>query len=119
MGYCTQYNLALRHILDRLGFETEAVFARKVRVLTNLDWTLGHTWLRVTLQGEVREVCAVYIENEPGRANFEPVTPVHHGRTAILLLMHLGMLPFCGFVEWRAMLSGQGNPGWTFQQTHS
>jgi hypothetical protein len=119
LGYCTQYNLALKQLLDRLGFDTEAVFARKVRVLTNPDWTLGHTWLRVTLQGEVREVCAGYIENEPGHVNFEPVTPVHHGRTAILLLMHLGMLAFCGFVEWRALLSGKGDPGWTFPPKHA
>jgi len=114
MGYCTQYNLALKHLLDRLGFDTEAVFAQKVRVLSNPNWTLGHTWLRVTVQDEVREVCASYVMNEPGRNNFEPLTPVHHGNDLILLLMHLGMLPFCGFVEWRALLSGQGDPGWTF-----
>jgi hypothetical protein len=114
LGYCTQYNLALKHILDRLGFDTESVFARKVRVLTDPDWMMGHTWLRVTLNDEVREVCAGHIDNVPGRIHFEPVTPVQHGGTAILLLMHLGMVPFCGFVEWRALLSGQGDPGWTF-----
>lgn len=116
IGYCTQYNLALKHILDRLGFDTEAVFAWKVRVLTDPDWTMGHTWLRVNVKGEVREVCAGHIDNVPGRVHFEPVTPIHHGSTAILLLMHLGMLPFCGFTEWRALLSGQGDPGWTFSK---
>lgn len=115
LGYCTQYNLALKHVLDRLGFETEAVFARKVRVLTHPDWMMGHTWLRVNVQGEMREVCAGYLTNEPGHNNFEPLTPVHQGRTATLLLMHFGMLPFCGFAEWRALLSGQGDPGWTFR----
>ncbi len=119
MGYCTQYNLALKAILDRLGFDTEAVFARKVQVLTNPNWAMGHTWLRVTVQNEVREVCAGYVTNEPGRNNFEPLTPVHHGNTLTLSLMNLGMMPFCGFVEWRALLSGKGNPGWTFRQKSS
>lgn len=116
LGYCAQYNLALKQLLDRLGFDTEVVFARKVQVLTDPDWILGHTWLRVTVQGEVREVCAGYVTNEPGRNNFEPLTPVHHGSTVLLLLMHFGMPPFCGFVEWRALLNGRGDPGWTFQR---
>ncbi|CAG0936579.1 hypothetical protein TFLX_05460 [Thermoflexales bacterium] len=119
MGYCTQYNLALKQILDRLGLDTEAVFALKVRVLTNPDWTMGHTWLRVNLNGEVREVCAGHLDNVPGQVHFEPLTPVHRGNTAIFLLMNLGMVPFCGFVEWRALLNGQGDPGWTFQQKPS
>ena len=116
LGYCTQYNLALKHILDRLGFDTEAVFASKIHVLTNPNWTMGHTWLRVNLNGEVREVCAGHIDNVPGRVHFAPVAPVHHGSTAILLLMHLGMMPFCGIVEWHALLSDRGDPGWTFVQ---
>jgi hypothetical protein len=116
MGYCMQYNLALRRILGCLGFETEAIFARKVRVLTDPDWTMGHTWLRVTVQGEVREVCAGHPTNEPGHNHFEPLTPVHRGNLTLLGLMHLGMWPFCGFAEWRALLGGRGDPGWTFRR---
>jgi hypothetical protein len=116
MGYCTQYNLALKQLLDQLGFETEAVFARKVCVSTDPAWTLGHTWLRVTVQGEVREVCAGRMDNTPGHVHFKPVTPVQHGNTPILVLMNLGMMPFCGLSEWRALLSGQGDPGWTFRE---
>ncbi len=116
LGYCTQYNLALKHILDRLGFDAEAVFAWKVRVLTAPDWTMGHTWLRVNLNGEVHEVCAGHVDNAPGRVHFEPLTPVQHSNSTILLLFNLGMLPFCGFVEWRALLNGQGDPGWTFSK---
>ena len=47
MGYCTQYNLALKQILDRLGFDVRAVFSLRVRVAEDPDWTMGHTWLRV------------------------------------------------------------------------
>ena len=45
MGYCTQYNLALKQILDRLGFDARAVFSLRVRVADNPDWTMGHTSL--------------------------------------------------------------------------
>ena len=51
MGYCTQYNLALKQILDRLGFDARAVFSLRVRVADDPDWTMGHTWLRVRVGG--------------------------------------------------------------------
>ena len=46
MGYCTQYNLALKQILDRLGFQTTAVFALKTRIFDNdaCDTQPGVCW---------------------------------------------------------------------------
>ena len=32
MGYCTQYNLALKQLLNRLGFDARAVFSLRVHV---------------------------------------------------------------------------------------
>lgn len=115
MGYCTQYNLALKRILDRLGFETEAVFSLRVRVMDDPSWTMGHTWLRVTVDGETREVCAGHGGNAPGLVNFTPLAPVLPGNDAIFLLTHLGLIPFCGIVEWKGVVSGRGEPGWTFR----
>ena len=115
MGYCTQYNLALKQILDRLGFETEAVFSLRVRVLDDPSWTMGHTWLRVTVDGETRDVCAGRAGNAPGRVHFMPLAPVLHGNDAIFLLTHLGMIPFCGFVEWKGIVVDRQEPGWTFR----
>lgn len=37
-AYCTQYNLALEQLLDRLDTETRAVTSFKVRVRDNPDW---------------------------------------------------------------------------------
>jgi hypothetical protein len=113
-GYCTQYNLALKRILERLGFETEAVFALKVRVFDNEEWTMGHTWLRVTLDGETRVVCAGRKENEPGKAHFAPLSKVFHGRPATLFLSHLGLILFMGFLEWKAWITGTEPPAWAY-----
>jgi hypothetical protein len=114
MGYCTQYNLALKQILDRLGFETLAVFSLQVRVVDEPDWAMGHTWLRVRVDGEVRDVCAGHADNLPGRVNFTPVAPVWAGNKYVFLLTHLGMILFCGYLEWRAVLTGQPLPAWMF-----
>lgn len=114
MGYCTQYNLALKQILDRLGFETQAVFALRVHVAENPDWTMGHTRLRVTIAGEMRDVCAGNIGNAPGAVHFTPVTAVLPGYAPVLILSHLGMILFCGFLEWRSFLLRQPLPGWLY-----
>jgi hypothetical protein len=94
-GHCTQYNLALKQILDRLGFETQAVFSLKVRVADDPEWAMGHTWLRVRVDGEVWDVCAGDADNLPGQVNFVPLAPVWPGRARVLFLTHLGMILFC------------------------
>ena len=114
MGYCTQYNLALKQILDRLGFESEAVFSLHVRVADRPDWTMGHTWLHVSIDGDVRTVCAGRAGNLPGSVNFTPLAPVRRGRTPVLVLSHSGMILFCGYLEWRAVLTGRSLPEWMF-----
>jgi hypothetical protein len=118
MGYCTQYNLALKQILDRLGFDVRAVFSLRVRVAEDPDWTMGHTWLRVRVPTgeEMRDVCAGHAGNLPGKVNFTPVAPVWPGNGLVLALTHLGMIGFCGFLEWRSLLSGLPLPVWMFEE---
>ena len=106
MGYCTQYNLALKQLVDRLGFATQAVFSFKVRVADNPEWTMGPTWLRVRVGNQVRDICAGHASNLPGQVSFTPLAPVWPGYAPVLLLSHLGMILFCGFLEWRALLMG-------------
>ena len=65
MGYCTQYNLALQHILDRLGYGTIAVSSLQIRVQDDRIWTPGHTWPRVTIDGETKDVCAGRADSVP------------------------------------------------------
>jgi hypothetical protein len=113
-GYCTQYNLALRQILRCLGFEVTAVFATKVRVFDNDEWEMGHTWLRVTVDGETRTVCAGRADNEPGKVHFVPLSAVHRGRPLTLFSTHLGLIFFMGFLEWKALLTRTEPPSWAY-----
>lgn len=114
MGYCTQYNLALKNILDSLGFTTKTVFSFKIRVDDDENWTMGHTWLRITINGEVQDVCAGRVTNEPGKVHFMPEWPVMVGHPITLFLTHFGMILFIGFLEWRALLTGNNPPAWTY-----
>ncbi|MFN2221086.1 MAG: hypothetical protein ACK2UH_00915 [Candidatus Promineifilaceae bacterium] len=114
MGYCTQYNLALKEILDRLGFKTQAVFCPKVRNLADPRWAMGHTWLRVTIDGRERDVCAGQLENRPGHNQFMPLLPVLPAPGPVLFLTHLGVVLLSGFVEWKAILTGRPAPYWTY-----
>ena len=115
-GYCTQYNLALKRILDRLGFETTAVFALRARVFDNEAWTMGHTWLRVTLDGDTRDVCAGREDNKPGKVHFMPLSTVHNGRPLTMLLTQLGLILFMGFLEWKALLTKTEPPAWAYKE---
>jgi len=116
MGYCTQYNLALKQLLDQVDIETQVVTSFKVRVRDNPDWSMGHTWLRVNVQGKVYDVCAGHVDNLPGQVNFMPVAPVLPVGVPVLFLLHLGMVAFCGYLEWRALLTRQPLPDWMFQE---
>jgi hypothetical protein len=80
--------------------------------------SMGHTWLHVTVQGEARDVCAGHADNLPGQVNFTPVTPVWPVGSPVLFLLHLGMIPFCGYLEWRSAITGAPLPVWMFQERH-
>ena len=114
MGYCTQYNLALKQLLGKLGIRSQAVFCLQVAVNDEPNWRMGHTWLRVTVDGVTRDVCAGHALNAPGRVGFTPLRRVWPGPLTILFITHLGMIGFCGVLEWRALLSGQPEPAWMF-----
>jgi hypothetical protein len=114
-GHCTQYNLALKQILDPLGFDARAVFSLRVQVADRPDWTMGHTWLRVRVGGEELDVCAGQADNLPGKVGFTPLAPVWPRNDLALALTHLGMISFCGFLEWRALLTRRPLPGWMFE----
>jgi hypothetical protein len=116
MGYCTQYNLALKQILDQLGLDSEAVFSTRVRVVDNSAWTMGHTWLRVSFDGVVRDVCAGRLENVPGCTHFVPVHPIRRGNGLVFFLTQIGVMLLCGFIEWKALLTGQDAPYWTLME---
>ena len=48
---------------------------------------------------ETRDVCVGHADNLPGQVNLTLLAPVWPGHRLVLALTHLGMIGFCGFLE--------------------
>ncbi len=118
-GFCTQYNGALAIILRELGSQAWLVYAPRVRFDDQPDWPLGHTWVRVRVDGDVRDDCARSLDNSAGRVHFEPIGRVrklkqHHS------LAHDDRFVWrdCGAVA-LARLHGRPRPEWVEHPRHT
>ncbi len=96
-GYCQQQALALKQIYDRLGIPTRVVFAMRCHFppgIVDGTWEPGcvspHSWLRVTLDGEERDVCPGATSNTPGDYHFEVLSPVRTLQPWMRPFSHLG-----------------------------
>ena len=117
--------------LKSMGCEVTCLYDRRVKKGVNSDlineiyffdneaWTMGHTWLQVTIDGETRDVCAGSLDNEPGKVNFEPLSPVHTGHPLTMFLTHLGLILFVGTLEWKALLTGKEPPAWAYEERNT
>jgi hypothetical protein len=111
-GFCTQYNGALAQMLHRLGFDTWLVYSPRVRFRDDDTWTLGHTWVRVRLDGEVRDVCARDGGNHVGHVGFtygsrsRPLGPASKAVTS------LGTALTASAALLMARLRGRARPRW-------
>jgi len=111
-GYCTQYNGALAQILRRLGFDAWLVYTARVRFDDNAEWTLGHTWVRVRLGGEVRDVCARSASNRPGSVGFICVGRVRRLGPVARVASGAGTAMVAFTAVLAGWLRGQGRPRW-------
>jgi hypothetical protein len=88
MGYCQQQTLALGRIYAALGIDAQPVYALQCRFpaatihgLPEPERISSHTWLRVRIGDEVRDVCCGSRSNTPGVVHFtvlsevKPLTP--------------------------------------------
>jgi transglutaminase-like putative cysteine protease len=75
-GYCTQQAYALVELLTHLQIKARAVYAFRNRFPDGAVG--GHTWVRVTEDGEVRDVDSVCYDAERGTLDFVPLSRVHH-----------------------------------------
>lgn len=96
-GYCQQQAVALKQIYDRLGIPARVVFAMRCRFppgVVDGIWEPGcispHSWVRVTLDGEERDVCPGAVSNRPGVYHFEVLSPVRTLQPWIRPFSHLG-----------------------------
>jgi Transglutaminase-like superfamily len=111
-GFCTQYNGALTHILRRLGIDAWMVYAARVRFDDNAEWTLGHTWVRVRLDAEVRDVCARSAGNRPGSVGFIWLGQVRRLGPLARVASAAGTAAVAFAAVFLARLRGQGRPRW-------
>jgi transglutaminase-like putative cysteine protease len=73
-GYCMQHAYALAHLLDALGFEAQIVQAFQNRFAD--DKVTSHAWVRVTLDGETRDIDPLFWDEQAGRPAFVTLAPV-------------------------------------------
>jgi transglutaminase-like putative cysteine protease len=111
-GFCTQYNGALAVLLRRLGFDAWLVYAARVHFDDGTEGALGHTWVRVRRDGEVRDVCARSAGNRPGAVGFTT-----HGRVRRLgpvtrVLTNLGTAALACSAVLLARARGRPRPSW-------
>ena len=73
-GYCTQQAYALTDLLTRLGIEARPVYAFRNRFQDGIVG--GHTWVRVTLDGEARDIDVLFYDAGAGELTFSPLSTV-------------------------------------------
>ena len=75
-GYCTQQAYALTDLLAQLGIQARPVYAFRNRFP---DGTVGgHTWVRITLDGEERHIDSLFYHAGKGELTFTPLSTVRH-----------------------------------------
>ncbi len=75
-GYCTQQAYALTDLLARLGIEAKPVYAFRNRLADGR--VTGHTWVRVTLNGDEQDIDLLFYDAGTGQLTFVPLTTVRH-----------------------------------------
>ncbi len=96
MGYCQQQALALQAIYAGLGIPSEVVYTRRaffppkvVHGVQEPELISGHTWLRVQIGEEVKDVCSGNPANYPGRVHFVAFSPAQPLTPAFAAVAHL------------------------------
>ena len=74
------------------------------------------SWLEGLSTVAQRQVVTMLLARAGGKAARWSLAAVA-ASAGIGLLLHLGMIPFCGYLEWRAAaLTGAPLPAWMFQE---
>jgi hypothetical protein len=97
MGYCQQQALALQSIFAGLGIRSWPVYALQCRFpptiihgMPERERISPHTWLRVRIGDEVRDVCCGCRSNTPGVVHFTVQSKVRHLSLWLRSFSHLG-----------------------------
>ncbi len=94
-GYCMQQAQALEKVYNALGIQCRLVYADRCRFwssdLTNTV-VISHAWLKVTINGEEKDVCPGDINNFPGYTNFDVLSKVKNMKTPLRPLTHIAFV---------------------------
>ncbi|WP_026928254.1 hypothetical protein [Granulicoccus phenolivorans] len=112
-GNPNQYNGALNEILNRLGLQTELVFASRVRSQNRPWWRVGHVWVRVRIDRVTRDVDAGTVDGGAGKVDFVPLTQVRRFRRLTYLNTSVVWSLLAAYQVWRSILLRQPLPAWT------
>lgn len=93
-GYCVQQAFCARDILRELGYNVQVVYCRKA-VFEDTNTISGHTWCRVYIDNQEKNVCTCNSDNYPGKVNFTPVSKVKKYSGLIVVAGYLGSIPVC------------------------
>jgi hypothetical protein len=98
-GYCQQQALALKQIYDGLEIVAQPVYATRCKFppavihrVAEPERISGHTWLRVQVGNETRDVCPGRVENQPGQIHFEILSKVRPLWPWLRPFTHLGSI---------------------------
>lgn len=120
-GFAYQYNLALLRILRRLGIQAQGVHAARVRfepAKPSPWWASGHMWVRVTIDGQTRDVGASDASNRSGSVNFIPVSDARPLNLWTVALVRATLAPNAVWQVWRSWLTGKPVPRWFYRSFH-
>lgn len=99
MGYCQQQALALQKILWQLDISSKAVYSlenkfppKEIDGIFEGERISAHTWLRVKIDGEERDVCPGSAANEPGVLHFIIISEVRYLHPLLKPFSHLGSI---------------------------
>jgi hypothetical protein len=87
-GFCTQQAYALVDLLTQLGFKAKAVHAFRNIFPDRIAG--GHTWVRVSLDGETRFIDSIFYDAESREMTFQPMSKIHNHTSLFKLLTRSG-----------------------------
>jgi hypothetical protein len=87
-GFCTQQAYALVDLLTQLGFEAKAVHALRNRFPDGNCG--GHTWVRVSLDGETRFIDSIFYDAGLRQITFRPDSKIYHHTLSFKALTRSG-----------------------------
>ncbi|MEA5033717.1 MAG: hypothetical protein VB025_16350 [Sphaerochaeta sp.] len=89
LGYCWQQTGALYRILEKLGVDSHMVYATRT-YFPDRDLYSGHVWLKVVLDGEMKDVCPGNKNNTPGKVVFQVLSAEKEWNMAIAFFSYFG-----------------------------